>query len=269
MASIKIFCFLASYTLALVLELWHHFQPRPALRRFAQFAAAAGFVAQTLYLADKGPPLKWLSGFALILAWILALFYLFGSLHYQRLAWGVFVLPLVVGLVVLGHFGPLLHSEDTGTGSHYRLENIVSLRVVHGVLLLLAAVGLCVGFVASLMYLYQARLLRTKQPVHGPNTLSLERLEMMNRRAIVVAFPLLSAGMLLGIGLMFAEQISGWTDPRVLSSFVLWLTFGILVYLRFGAHLRGRRIAVWTIVTFGLMVACLTLAHNVGAGGAP
>src|SRR5205807_9316942 len=84
MIPIKIFCFLASYTLALGLELWHHFRPHPAVRRLAQLAGAAGLIAQTLYLADKGPPLAKLSGSALLLAWILAIFYLFGSLHYQR-----------------------------------------------------------------------------------------------------------------------------------------------------------------------------------------
>jgi ABC-type transport system involved in cytochrome c biogenesis permease subunit len=266
---IKIFCFLASYALALCLELWHHFRPHPTVRRLAQLAAAAGFVAHTLYLADKGPPLKWLTGSALLLSWVLAIFYLFGSLHYQRFAWGIFVLPLVLGLVILGAAGKQLYPQDEAQGSHYLLENFVSLPAAHGVLLLLAAVGLCVGFVASLMYLYQARLLRSKQTVHRPHTLSLERLEMMNRRAIVVSFPLLSAGILLGVGLMFTEQLRSWYDPRVVSTFVLWPTFGLLVYLRFGAHLAGRSIAVWTIVTFGLLVGCLILPHlTVGQGGA-
>jgi len=31
---------------------------------------------------------------------------------------------------------------------------------------------------------------------------------------------------------------------------------------------RGRQIAVWTIVTFGLLLCCLTLSHPVGQGGA-
>ena len=37
----------------------------------------------------------------LAVAWVLAVFYLYGSLHHTRLAWAVFVLPVVIGLVGL------------------------------------------------------------------------------------------------------------------------------------------------------------------------
>ena len=37
----------------------------------------------------------------ILLAWVLAMFYLYGSLHHSRVAWGLFVLPLLLGLVVL------------------------------------------------------------------------------------------------------------------------------------------------------------------------
>ena len=61
--------------------------------------------------------------------------------------------------------------------------------LVHGILLFLAAVGMSVGFLASVMYLVQARRLRAKaNPVSGLKLLSLERLETMNRRAVNLAF---------------------------------------------------------------------------------
>ena len=88
----------------------------------------------------------------------------------------------------------------------------------------------------------------------------------MNRRAIVLAFPLLTAGMLVGLVLMWQERLSGWTDPRVLASVVLWLSFAVLLYLRFGYHLRGRPVALLTIVTFVLLVGCLVVPHWVGQG---
>ncbi len=267
---IKIFCFFASYLAALGLELWHHFRPRPILRRLAQICGAAGLFAQTYFLVAKGAPLASQYGWMLFLAWILAIFYLFGSFHYQRLAWGVFVLPVILVLVSLGGLGALLdpHSNDPRPNQLFLIDNVLSFQAAHAGLLLLATVGLCVGFIASLMYLYQAHRLKTKQlPVKGVRMLSLERLEMMNRRAVVLAFPLLTVGMLIGVVLMFSEQIKGWTDPRVLSTFVLWAAFAVLLYLRFGAHLRGRQIALWTIVTFGLLLCCLSLSHPVGQGG--
>ena len=269
---IKIFCFFASYLAALGLELWHHFRPRPLLRRLGQFFGAAGLIAQTYFLVAKGAPLASQYGWMLFLAWILAIFYLFGSFHYQRLAWGIFVLPVILGLVALGSLGALLdpRSKESRPNQLFLIDDVLSFQAAHAALLLLATVGLCVGFIASLMYLYQAHRLKTKQlPLKGARMLSLERLEMMNRRAVVLAFPLLTVGMLIGVMLMFMEQLKGWTDPRVLSTFVLWAAFAVLLYLRFGAHLRGRQIALWTIVTFGLLLCCLSLSHPVGQRVAP
>jgi ABC-type transport system involved in cytochrome c biogenesis permease subunit len=268
---IKTFCFFASYLAALGLELWYHFRPLPILRRLGQVCGAAGLIAQTWYLVTKPAPLALQYGWMLFLAWILAVFYLFGSFHYRRLAWGVFVLPVVLGLVALGilgaHLDPLKGDRPKQL---FLIDNVLSFQAAHAAVLLLATVGLCVGFIASLMYLYQARRLRTKQlPRKGAGTLSLERLETMNRRAVVLAFPLLTVGLLIGVVLMFVEQIHGWTDPRVLSAFVLWAAFAALLYLRFAAHLRGRQIAVWTIVTFCLLLYCLSLSHPVGQGGRP
>ena len=128
-----------------------------------------------------------------LLACILAVFYLFGSFHYQRLAWGIFVLPVVLGLVALGSLGALLDPRaEERPKQLFLIDDVLSFQAAHAALLFLATVGLCVGFIASLMYLYQAHRLKTKQlPQKGVRMLSLERLEMMNRRAVVLAFPLI------------------------------------------------------------------------------
>jgi len=258
---VTILCFLASYMVALGLELLYQFRPREVVRWLAVGFGAAGLLAQTIYLAVQRPPLIWQFGLMLFLAWILAIFYLIGSVHHRRLSWGLFVLPLVVGLVVLGAaFGRPVESEMP------RTEKLLSIQdawdTIHGGLLLMAAVGLCVGFLASSMYLVQVHRLRAKTlPGEGLKLWSLERLETMNRRAIVLAFPLLTVGMLLGLVLMFQEHLDGWTDPRVLASVVLWLTFALLLFLRYGYHLRGRQLALLTIVAFVLLLGCLTISH--------
>src|SRR5919199_555134 len=101
MERVTVFCFLASYGVALGLELWHQSRPRPVLRLLALGFGAAGLLTQTIFLAVQRPPLIWQFGWMLFLAWVLAIFYLYGSVHHRRQAWGVFVLPLVLGLVVL------------------------------------------------------------------------------------------------------------------------------------------------------------------------
>jgi ABC-type transport system involved in cytochrome c biogenesis permease subunit len=264
---VTIVCFLASYTTALALELLYQFRRREVVRWLAVAFGAAGLVAQTIFLAVQQPPLIWQYGWMLLLAWILAIFYLIGSVHHRRLSWGLFVLPLVLGLVGLGAaFGRPAESENPRSDKLLPIQD--AWGAIHAGLLLLAAVGLCVGFLASLMYLVQAHRLRAKTlPGQGLRLWSLERIEAMNRRAIVLAFPLLTAGMLLGLVLMWHDHLSGWSDPRLLGSAVLWLTFAVLLYLRYGYHLRGRQVAVLTIVTFALLVGCLMLSHPVGQGG--
>ena len=261
MDRIHVYCFVLSYAVAFGLELWHLLRPRRVLRLLAQGFGAAGLVAHTLYLADKRPPLASQFGWMLLLGWVLAIFYLYGSIHHRRVAWGVFVLPLVLGLVALGAIFGRPPGSPVG-----RDDNLWGL--VHGVLIFLAAVGICVGFLASLMYLYQAHRLRAKLPPgKGVRLLSLERLETMNRRAINLAFPLLTAGVLLGAGLMLQYPLYLWTDQRILSAIALWATFALVIVLRYGYHLRARQIAFLTILTFVLMVGCLTLSHPVGQGG--
>jgi ABC-type transport system involved in cytochrome c biogenesis permease subunit len=257
-------CFISSYALALALEVLHQFRPRAIFRLLGLISGTAGFVAQTMFLAVNPPPLAWRYGWLLFLGWILAIFYLAGSLHHRRQAWGVFVLPLILGLLGLGiAFGP----DQSGGKTTRSLQDLWG--SLHAVLVFLAAIGVCVGFLASLMYLLQAHRLRAKAlPGKGLRLLSLERLEAMNRRAINLAFPLLTAGLLLGALIMFQDRLPGWTDPRVLGAGVLWLAFAVLSFLRYGHHLRGRQVAVLTIVTFVLLLGCLALAHPVGQGGA-
>jgi ABC-type transport system involved in cytochrome c biogenesis permease subunit len=94
---------------------------------------------------------------------------------------------------------------------------------------------------------------------------SLERLEAMNRRAIGLAFPLLTAGMLAGVVLLIKGSDSvTWSDPRVLSTLVLWLAFAMLLYLRYGYHLRGRQVALMTILTFVVLLCCVAITHSSG-----
>jgi ABC-type transport system involved in cytochrome c biogenesis permease subunit len=267
-------CFGASYAVALCLELLHLAWPRRIHRLLGQLFGAAGLLAHTLFLAVQRPTLQSQYGSLLLLAWVLAVFYVYGSLHHRRIAWGVFVLPLVLGLIVLaGRFAPRPGSpppplDDTLAG----LAGERFWGNVHGGLLLLAAVGVCVGFLASVMYLIQARRLRAKvAPSQGLKLLSLERLEEMNRRAVNLAFPLLTVGLLLGVILMaqYAGAPGAWTAGKVLGTAGLWLLFVVLLYLRYGLHLRGRHLALGTIAAFAVLLVTLVASHPTLGGGLP
>jgi ABC-type uncharacterized transport system permease subunit len=121
------------------------------------------------------------------------------------------------------------------------------------------------------MYLVQTRRLKHKQlPGRGPKLWSLERLELMNRRAIILAFPLLTLGLLVAAAQMFylPDSVEGLENWKVISTILLWFVFAILLYLRYGAHAGGRQVALLTIVAFTLMLCALMAVHPFAQGGA-
>ncbi len=255
---ITLLCFGASYAVALALELWYLFRPRPVYRVIALGFGFAGLIAHTLFLLGQKLTLASQQGTVVFLAWILAIFYLYGSLHHRRVAWGVFVLPVVTLLVVLAWLGAQSTAEIDPEEHTWKL--------LHTGLLILAAVGGCVAFCASIMYLVQSYQLKVKLPAgKGLKLLSLERLEQMNRRAIALAFPLLTAGLLVGLFLKVSSKLS-WLDPRLLASVLLWLVFALLVFLPYGYHLRGRNLALLTILAFALLLVTVAWQHT---GGTP
>lgn len=272
---VTIMCFAASYVVAVLVELVYILRPRLMLRWISLGASAAGLLAHSLFLAVRQLPLSSRHGSLLFLAWLVVLFYAFASLQHRKAAWGLFVLPLVLCLILLA----VVFTGDQAGPERFWILRLLSFdgpsfwNSIHAALLVLAAGAICVGFVASAMFLVQARRLKIKRlPDQGVRLLSLERLEQMRRRAIILAFPFLTGGIASGMTLMFqaGDELRGWTDPRTLAAFVLWLVFAILLYLRYNFRARGRHVAVLTIVAFVLLLVTFALPHTpLGGGGTP
>jgi ABC-type uncharacterized transport system permease subunit len=265
--NVSVMCFAASYATAFALELWHLFKPRPIQRLIAFGFAAAGLFAHVIYLIAQslvehklalGSP----TGSLFLLALILATFYVSEAIHHGRIAWALFVLPVVLGLIGVGVLVQKPNSLTTPTLQSFWVAT-------HVILLTLAAVGVSVGFIASTMYLVQLRRLQAKRlATPGLTLLSLERLETMNRRAILWSFPLLTAGLLAGFALQ-TNYGSDWFTLRVLSTVGLWVVSAILLILRYRVHVRGRQLALWTMFAFAILVLALVSSHDFAQGGGP
>lgn len=265
------YCIGLSYLCALLLELARLFWPARGWRVAGLAFGAAGLFAHTAYLLVQQPPPAVPYGSLLLLAWVLALFYFYGTLHHPKQAWAIFVLPVVIGLVTASRV-LLVGPAEAGTfDAAAWLAGDRFWGGVHGVLILLASVGVSVCFLASVMYLVQARRLRKKV---SPGTVvpmfSLERLETMNRRALNWAFPLLTAGLLVGTLLLQHGHAAGenWLSVKVLSTAGLWLVFLVLMYLRYGAHVPARRLSLFSIAAFALLMVALVASHPFAVGGA-
>jgi len=268
MERVSLFCFAASYLVSLAMIGLGTVQAFGAFRKPLKVGSwvmsLAGLIAHSFYLWNWQPPLAWPFGGLLVLAWLLAAYHLYESAHPDRQAWSFFALPLVLILVgASALFGP--PDPDESLPGLFSTGSLQFWNRLHAVLLFAASVVLSLGFIASLMYLVRARQLRVKMaPGQGLQLFTLERLESMNRRAIALAFPLLTAGMGVGLAvlLVHVDRLSGLTDPRVLAAVGLWLTFVVLLILRYGARLRGSVLAWLTILVFGFLLFCLLLPHT-------
>ncbi|AMV28336.1 Cytochrome C assembly protein [Gemmata sp. SH-PL17] len=264
------YCIGLSYLCAFLLEIARLLWPARGWRVAGLVFGAAGLFAHTAYLLVQQPSPAVPSGSVLMLAWVLALFYFYGTVHHARQAWAVFVLPVVIGLVVVSRILLTAEPEHAAFDVGEWASGERFWGGVHGLLILFASVGVSVSFLASMMYLIQARRLRNKvSPGTVVPMLSLERLETMNRRALNIAFPLLTAGLLVGTlllphGLSFGDN---WLSLKVLSTAGLWLEFLVLLYLRYGAHVPARRLALFSIAAFGLLLVALAASHPFAIGG--
>lgn len=252
-------CFGLSYLLALVFEVARLRWPRAGLRLSGLILGAAGLLAHTIYLAMHKPSPASPDGSLLLLAWVLAVFYFYGTLHHAQQAWAIFVLPVVLGLVGLAIL--LMNvSQEIAVPGWTHGERLWG--AIHGMLFVLAAVGISVSFLASVMYLFQARRLRLKQPpLGGLHLLSLERLEAMNRRAINAAVPLLTAGLILGALLLPGRGLEKVVSIKILGTAGLWGVCVLLLIMRYAVHVPARRLAWLSILAFTMMLISLAAAH--------
>ncbi|WP_435008550.1 cytochrome C assembly family protein [Tundrisphaera lichenicola] len=261
---LSVLCFGGTYGLALACDL-ARFVVRGQARWYATLALTTlGWVVQTAYLGNlalesRQLPVSTVFESLLVLSWVLAGVGLYLIVRSPKpVAVGVFVLPVVLALVIVaGVWAPREDWVASGWGGPTRFWG-----AAHGILYLVGAVGSCVAFAAGLMYLAQSYRLKHKRPPRfGFKLPSLEESERLNRGAITLAFPFLTAGLLVGVVMEVALRKAGhsrlgWNDPKVVSGVLMWLVFAGLLHARFRPEMRGRRVMVFTVIAF----LCLAFA---------
>jgi ABC-type uncharacterized transport system permease subunit len=273
MLKTSVICFLASYACAFACEL-SQLKWRFALGRVvAVLFAATGLLAHTFYLlrrssqSDLPPLLSSAHDWLLVLAWLAVLVYLFVSLADSGLATGLVMWPVVLALVVASQFV---------TSSSHAMDYHNGWIMLHASMLMLGTAGVLLGFVLSLLYLWQHRRLKQRQPVGTSVKLpNLELIERLNRWAILTAVPLLTLGVASGFGLAVflkgAKLPMTWTDPVVIGGAITWTLMGILfIWLLTQKRTPGRQVALLTAWSCGfLLVSMVGLQMLTAAIGMP
>ena len=200
-------------------------------------------LAETLHNAGHLAPTN-LHDLESLLAFLVMLGFSIVYLRYRTLSPGILVFPAVFLLTVPAALGqappqftsPLLRS---------------SWIFLHIALILAGYAGLIFSFAASILYLVQERGLKRKSAGIISRLPALDVIDQIGYRALLLGFPFMTLGLILGAGL--AEAHFGarfFADPKVVLSLFMWAVYIVLLYTRWNAGWRGRRAAVLCSVAF-------------------
>jgi ABC-type uncharacterized transport system permease subunit len=265
MSNISIFCFFASYLVAFALELSRLLKRTTISRTVMLLFGTAGLVAHTFYLFEQSakqnlpPLLSSTHDWMLVLAWVVILFYLFMTTFDRDLAVGLFLLPLVLLFVGAAYFV----NDSPNAMIATRESAIQKWAMLHATLLMFGIAGVVWGIVCSLMYLVQHRRLKQQQTLQQGLTLpSLPRLARWNRWSVMVSIPLLTLGMLTGVGLgLYAKggaATMSFTDPVIMVNGSVWLVMvGFFIWLWRTDRPAGKQVAWLTMWAFGFLLVTL------------
>ena len=261
--NISITCFAASYAVVFGLEISRVFFDI-GFRKFIRVGLfAAGLFAHTVFLVVQGSlglnaTGIWLNSWfdwCLAAAWILAAAYLWISIRQSKSMFGIFLIPVILGLIATG-----VQFSSEGQFSVGRAKTIWNM--VHGSALLLGTSIVALGFVFGVVYVFQARRLKLKTPQSKLFRLpSLEWLQQSSEISLVVSTVFLAVGLISGIAINLihrsadgpdAEGMIAWSDPVVWSSGILflWLLVVSIFNFCYQPARQGRKVAYLVMTSF-------------------
>ncbi|HTU24314.1 MAG TPA: cytochrome c biogenesis protein CcsA, partial [Pirellulales bacterium] len=223
-----------AYTVAWLLEASRLFA-RSATRGLAATGlTAGGFVVETCYLGYRAAaapvsPLSSSFDWCLLAAWLLVAAFLYLAIYHPRGALALVVLPMALLLVLAAAlFADQQPIAPQGASQLW--------GAIHGIFLLLGTVTVMIGFAAGVLYLIQATRLKRKLPQPGGLRLpSLEWLDRINSRVVVISTIFVAIGFLAGVVLNVSLARHGnrelsWSDPVIFSSALMlaWLVAAAL-----------------------------------------
>ena len=126
----------------------------------------------------------------------------------------------------------------------------------HIALILAGYSALLLSMVTSILYLVQERSLKLKM-VGGIGWLpSLDTLDRISSRTLIIGFPFMTGGLILGA--VYAEMSFGASFPsrsrKIVLSLLLWFVYIVLLYTCWSSGWRGRRAAFLSTFAFALAI---------------
>ena len=184
-------------------------------------------------------------------AWVFVVTYLLIQLRLQLRILGSFVSPLAVVFMLLSSLLPTHIIPKSGIFQSGWV-------IFHVTTLFLANALFALAFGVGIMYLLQERQIKSKNFGYLYSRLpSLERLDHINYLCLIVGFPLMTAGLVIGFAYASSVWRSPWSwDPKEIFALITWVIYAILLHERLAVGWRGRR-AAWLAI-FGFSAVLIT-----------
>lgn len=222
--------------------------------RTSYFILATGFVFHTIAMAQRGfslnrcPVNNLYEAIAFVMWTILATYLVIGSWHKLRFL-GAFASP---ALFAIGVFA-LMPALDVRSGVPEFKNGFASL---HAALILLSYGAFGLSSIAAVMYLIEEHNLKFNKALAVLSLMpSIERLDRVAMRLLVVGFALLTIGLAQSPFLM--KQTYGVyfrEDAKILWSIFVWCLYAGLLTMRWWFSQRGRKFAWGTVGSFSFVL---------------
>ena len=268
---------LVIYTLALVAYGWHFAQRNAVVGRAATTLLVAGALSHTFVIGMQTMevghvPVAGMSSAISTFVWLLALSYLYIEMTTDERAMGVFILSLLVACQLIPALRP------TPEAPAPVLQG--PLFGVHVSSLLFAYASFALACVIGVTYVLLFKEIKAKHLGFFYARLpSLQVLDRMNQRAIIIGWIFLTVG--IAVGTVWAAQalpIYGGVDPRVqamrlqdpkiFGALVCWMLYSFEAFAARRMGWGGRRVAYLSALGFAIVllnflpVSLFTSSHN-------
>lgn len=268
-ASFILFWFaFALYVGATVLYAYQFVLRRQQVAWWARFFTGAGFLLHTASIGANSMArggTTFTGANQLVLAsWALVLLY-FVLEHLLRIRiYGAFLIPVAVAILIIAQ---LIKGSAVDFESQSELVKGFGVAF-HVALIVFANAGFAFGAVSAGLYLYQSSQLKHHRSNRVSRRLpSLATLQMVARRSISLAFPIYSAGLTLGVTRAIQADVGGWwSDPRVMMSGVVWMTFAVYLVATYRHGVSSRTNAWIALVGFVFVVILAIIARALPVG---
>jgi ABC-type uncharacterized transport system permease subunit len=193
-------------------------------------------------------------------AFLIVVLYLFVEWRYKLHSMSVFLFPLVFVMSLVATFG-----NPVGSWPNPVIGN--AWLTAHIALALLGYAALALMALASALYLFQERALKSKRPRRSYAWLpALGVLDEFIAKAMGAGFALITLAVVTASTWAFIEHKTAWiSQPGIAISFFTWGVYLLLVCLRTTVGWRGRKAAVMTVIVLCFSAATWAAHARLGA----